>query len=252
MMAKTKFWGTTLLLISLSASAFASPERSATDSLNAKGNDTPLFSLSGDIKSRHTWRGGLTCSAMNLQPTLNLNLKNLTLGAWGCYTVDNTYSEIDLYATYKIKNFSISLLDYFNPIEGKKKNDFFEYGKDSTRHLIDVNVKFHGTNEFPVYIMASTLVYGVDRKPNSSSNRYSTYFETGYTLNLKADQRVDFFMGGTPHKSYYANEPAIVNLGMTVHNNVNVLGQYKLPIYISMIVNPRYQNIYFILGMTIR
>jgi len=248
-MVNFKRIGTALIFFTLSAIAVGQTE--GTDSLKATATETPIFSLSGDIKSRHTWRGGLTCSAWNIQPTLNMNLKNLTLGAWGCYTVDNSYSEIDLYASYKLGNFSATLLDYYNPIEGVKKNDFFNYNADTTRHLVDVNVKFHGTTDFPVYIMASTLVYGVDKKPNSNANRYSTYVEAGYTLSLKADQRVDFFLGGTPHKSYYANEPAIVNVGMTVHNNVNVLSQKKLPLYISMIVNPRYQNIYFILGMTI-
>lgn len=250
-MVNFKLLGIALMFVTLSAIAVGQTERNGTDSLKATVAETPLFSLSGDIKSRHTWRGGLTCSAWNVQPTLNMNIKNLTLGAWGCYTVDNSYSEIDLYASYKLGNFSATLLDYYNPIEGVKKNDFFNYNADTTRHLVDVNVKFHGTTNFPVYIMASTMIYGVDKKPNTTQNRYSTYFEAGYTLNLNADQRVDFFMGGTPHKSYYANKAAIVNVGMTVHQNINVLGQYKLPLYISMIVNPTYENIYFVIGTTI-
>jgi len=250
-MGNCKLWGTTLLLITLSIVAKGQTEGGSADSLQPIVTETPLFSLSGDIKSRHTWRGGLTCSALNLQPTMNLNLKNLTLGAWGCYTVDNSYAEIDLYATYKLGDFSVSLLDYYNPIEGVKKNDLFEYDRDSTRHLIDVNVKFHGAKGFPIYLMASTLVYGVDKKPNSNSNRYSTYFEAGYTLHLRQNQQVDFFLGGTPHKSYYANEAAIINVGMTARQNIKILHQYNLPFYISMIVNPRHENIYFIFGITI-
>ncbi|SDC82655.1 hypothetical protein [Williamwhitmania taraxaci] len=250
-MGNLKIWGTTLLLVTLSVFSIAQTESGSTDSLQSTVTQTPLLSLSGDIKSRHTWRGGLTCSAMNLQPTLNLRVKNFTLGAWGCYTVDNSYAEIDLYATYKLGNFSASLLDYYNPIEGVKKNDVFDYNQDSTRHLIDVNVKFHGTTDFPVYLLASTLIYGADKKPDSNSNRYSTYFEAGYTCHLRANQQVDIFLGGTPHKSYYATEAAIVNIGMTARQNIQVFGQYNLPLYISMIVNPKYENIYFILGITI-
>ena len=250
-MVNSKLLGTALLFLSLSTFSIARAELGSADSLKTTVDETPLLSLSGDIKSRHTWRGGLTCSAMNIQPTLELNLKNLTLGAWGCYTVNNSYSEIDLYATYKLGNLSASVLDYYNPIEGARKNDLFEYGKDSTRHLIDVNLKFHGTQDFPVYLMASTLVYGPDKKENSSSNRYSTYFETGYTLKLKGNQEVDFFLGGTPHKSCYANEAAIVNVGMTARQSVKVLNQYNLPFYISLIVNPKYEKIFFVLGVTI-
>lgn len=113
-----------------------------------------------------------------------MNIKNLTLGAWGCYTVDNSYSEIDFVCESCVGQLLLQrYLDYYNPIEGVKKNDFFNYNADTTRHLVDVNVKFHGTTNFPVYIMASTLIYGVDKKPNTTQNRYSTYFEAGYTLN---------------------------------------------------------------------
>ena len=250
-MGNIKLWGTTLLFIAVSTFCIAQTGNSSVDSVQTTINETPLLSLSADIKSRHTWRGGLTTSAMNLQPTLNLNLKNFTLGAWGCYTIDKSYAEIDFYATYKLGNFSASVLDYYNPIEGVKKNDLFDYNKDSTRHLIDVNVKFHGTKSLPVYFMVSTMVYGADKKPNSNNNRYSTYLETGYTLHLRANQEVDIFMGGTPHKSYYAKEAAIVNVGITARQNIKVLRQYNLPFYISMIVNPKYENIYLILGVTI-
>ncbi len=246
-----KLWGTALMLVTLTAVATAQPEQNESDSLVTTVSKSSLFSLSAEIKSRHVWRGGLTCSAWNMQPTLEMNIKNLTVGAWSCHTVDNSYSEVDLYASYEVGNFSATILDYYNPIEGVKKNDFFDYNKDSTRHLVDVNVKFHGTASFPVYILGSTLVYGDDKKENSTKNRYSTYFEAGYTHNLNSDQRVDFFMGGTPHKSCYAQEAAIVNVGFTFHQNVKIMGQYNLPLYVSMVVNPKYENIYFLLGITL-
>lgn len=240
-----------VITFSMGSIAMAENEEASPDSASTGIGTSPKLSLSAEVKSRHTWRGSLTCSALNIQPTLNLTASNLTLGAWGCYTVDNSYAEVDLYAIYRKGAFSLAVLDYYSPNEAVKQNDFFQFNSKTTRHIVDVNASYSGTSSLPIRLMVGTMVYGDDRRDSAGTNRYSTYIEAGYTLKLSALQKIDFFVGGTPHKSLYGKQGGIVNVGFTAHQTVKILRQYDLPAYASIVINPMTENIYFILGITI-
>lgn len=232
-----------IAVLSLQVAAAAAQDA---DTSAVKSSD---LSLSLEIKSRHAWRGGLTTRSWNMQPTIEYSgIKNLTLGAWGCYTVNNEYAEVDLYASYSLGNFNITLYDYFNPMpnEDGKNHHFFNFDENVTGHLIDATIDY-SFGCIPLKLMASTIVYGCDLN-SSGKNNYSTYFEASYDQTLSSGQTISYFVGGTPHKSMYYNNANVVNLGFKVSQDIKI-GSYALPVNGSIVVNPARGNVYFIVGV---
>lgn len=203
-----------------------------------------------DLKSRHTWRGKLTVKGFSVQPNLVFQKNNFTLGAWGCYALDDSYAEVDLYASYKVKFIQFSVADYFCPNEGLKFNKFFNWDKKTSPHTVDVEVKFTGTKSIPVYLLASTMVFG--NRDIDGDEQYSTYLEAGYTLNLSDyNQKIDFFIGATPFDNSYGEGFNVVNMGMKVTREFTISEKFSLPVYSKMVVNPQTENIYLVFGVTI-
>lgn len=206
--------------------------------------------LSLDLKSRHSWRGSLTTSSWNMQPTLEFyGLKNMTIGAWGCYTPNGEYAEVDLYASYSTSHLKISVLDYFSPVPNEQapNHHLFDFDKKTTGHLVDA-VICYTFSRIPVSLTASTILFGNDLN-RSGYNRYSTYFEASYSYHISERQKLLLFIGGTPHSSMYYSSANVVNAGLKL-THVADIGSYKLPTSGSIIINPARGNIYFIIGIT--
>lgn len=249
--------GTTLLLMLISGAFAANPignivTTEPPDKLPEATKDSLEVTLSADIRNRHTWRGGLTCDAWNFQPTLNFTWSNFLVGAWGVYTVDNKYAEVDFYASYTYKSFTLSVLDYFCPNETLAVNRFFDYNDQTTPHLIDINLQFNGTKSFPVRILASTIVYGNDKKADDpNKNNYSTYFEAGYNFASKKGFKYDFVVGLTPFESFYSNRLNVVNMGFKASKKIKITPSYSLPVFGQLVLNPYKENLHFVFGITI-
>ena len=96
---------------------------------NAQKEEEKTFSVSADIVSAFVWRGATVSPTPNIQPTINYTTENFEIGFWGSTDLLGNYKEIDIYASYSIKGFSVTLTDYFwNP---KKKYFDFEKEKSS-------------------------------------------------------------------------------------------------------------------------
>ncbi|MFP4555439.1 MAG: hypothetical protein ACLFNU_01100 [Bacteroidales bacterium] len=213
--------------------------------------DSLSISLSADFYTRHIWRGTLTCDSWNIQPTINLSKSNFQIGAWGAYTINNSYSELDLYVSYTWRNFSISVLDYFCPDETLKFNRLFDFKQQTTQHTIDAIASYDGTGKFPVRFMVSSLLYGDDLSPANNTNFYSTYIEAGYEWQPNKNQHFDVHIGLTPSKGYYAESFNVVSCGVAMNQTFQVTEQFSLPIIGKLIVNPYTENIFFVFGISI-
>ena len=205
-----------------------------------------------ELKSRHTWRGGLTTRSWNVQPTIEYKpIQQLTLGAWGCYAVDNDYAEVDLYISYSVGQLAITVYDYFNPIpsENARNHHFFDFDKKTTGHQVDVAAKYT-LSSIPLTLMASTIVYGCDLNENAN-NRFSTYLEAAYEHTIKSGQHLKYFIGGTTHEGMYYGNANIVNVGLSVTQPIRLSSVYEVPVTGSLIVNPARGNIYLVIGATL-
>lgn len=256
-----KFWGMIwkkinllfVLIISASFGVFATSGSSMLEPPDKlpKTTDTISFNVTANVQSRHIWRGDLTCSAWNIQPTINYSKRKFLVGAWGAYTVDNSYSEVDLYISYSVGRFTLSILDYFCPDETQKTNRFFDLDQRTTQHTIDAVLSYNGDKKLPLNIMVSTLIWGDDIDLATGKNYFSTYIEAGYTWSRINNLQFDFFAGVTPFKSYYANSFNLVNLGFTLNHKVKFNEYFSLPIFSKFILNPYTENVFFVFGFTI-
>lgn len=211
------------------------------------------FNVGGDIVSRYVWRGVDFGSSPSIQPYFEYAHKSgFTLGYWGAMSTKGDYNEVDLYAKYKFKGFSIIATDYFFPVSTKperKQQKYLVYDNDTTGHLLEGTLQWDGPENFPITILAATYFYGAD-KNEKGDNNFSTYAEVSYAFNTKAGA-ISPFIGFTPDKGLYGSEMGVVNLGITGKKTIKVTESFEIPVKASVISNPQTSNVYFVLGITL-
>ncbi len=226
--------------------------------LFAQDKKEKSLKVSTDIVSSYVWRGGLVDLNPNIQPTLSFIKGGFEIGAWGSTNLMGTYKEIDLYAQYSVKSFTIGVYDYYWAGDWAE-NNYFNYKSENTRHIYEGFLKYTAPNAFPISVLASTWVYGDDKYsaieyPTDSSKwgdqRYSTYFELLYPFTV-ADNNLDLFVGGTPMENAYGTGPGIINIGVTGYRSIKITDKFELPIKAQFIVNPQSEKVYMLVGITL-
>lgn len=231
-----------------------------------------------DLMSRYIWRGTqFGGDTPSIQSTLTLNNGGFTFGAWGAFSAggQNISQELDLYMseTFWKKVFTVTLTDYFFPVEGINYN-YFKYGKNVTGHIFEGTLTFNGVKEFPFTIMVATNFYGADaaRIENNPQNpyfnqktgiQYSTYVELGYAFlvkdvslnsfmgfNCTSPRKADLATGFAGEQGFYGNSFGVVNLGITAKKSIPITNKYSLPISTSLITNPQAGKVYFVVGVS--
>lgn len=224
------------------------------NTVNAQTNDSIKSSvnLGVDLMSRYVWRGLDYGAAPSVQPYIEYAHKSgFAVGYWGAMSTRGNYSEVDLYAKYTIKGFSLIATDYFFPTDGiptAKSLEYFNYKKGTTGHLIEGALQFKGGENFPISLLVATTLHGADLDANGAQ-RYSTYAELGYAFNC-CGNKFDTFMGLTPAQGLYGSSFGVVNLGFTTYKSIKITDNFSLPLKVSLITNPQTSNIYLVAGFT--
>ncbi len=222
----------------------------AQENTEPEQKQTQNFHLSSDVVTNYIWRGLIYSDKPNLQPYLDFtnDKGNFSIGGWGSYSLADYYSEVDLFASYSVGNFTLAVWDYFVMTQ-EPNNKYFNYNKDSTYHAFEALLTFTGPESFPLELTASTFFYGYDKDANGD-NYYSTYFEAAYPFKWKANN-LKFFIGMTPQEGLYAPDLAVVNIGIKNTREIKISDKFSMPISGSIIVNPNTENIFFVLALTI-
>ena len=238
-----------------------------------------LIDLGCDLMSRYVWRGTqFGGNSPSIQPNIELNYKNFTLGTWGAYSTGGVHAsqELDLYlsANFLKDMFTVVVTDYYFPSDTANYN-FLGYDS-KTGHVLEGGLIFNGTNKIPITFSAYVNFYGSDAKkigndPSDSTTfnkeaglQYSNYFELGYSKTLKGDVELNAFLGfslnnpraantGTGYigeSGFYGDTPGIVNIGVTVSKGIKITKLYELPISASFIVNPNAKRAYLVFGLS--
>ncbi len=208
--------------------------------------------LNVDFVSRYNWRGINLSNSSAIQPTLEFSCKNITLGSWASYTTAlESMQEVDFYAKYSKGPVTLTLYDYFNPIEGGASSpNYFNYSSDSTLHTIEAIAETEPFGKFPLSATVGVFIYGNDRDTVTGKNQYSTYLQLAYPFNIQKSE-INLFCGVTPAKGYYANKFNVVNVGLSVARDIEITDNFKVPITGTLGVNPELKNIYFVVGLTL-
>jgi len=228
--------------------------------VSAQSKDSSKINISTDFVNRYIWRGLDYGKAPSIQPTFSYIKGGFEIGAWGAFNFIGSYHELDPYAKYTLKNFSVILTDYFVHNEmNPNYTRYFDYKSKTTNHTFEGALQFKGPEKFPVSIFVGTYFYGNDRKITPDSNdstktkieqNYSTYIELGYTVKCKGNT-FDLFMGLTPQAGAYGNTFGVVNAGITGYKTIEVTKTFSIPVKVSVIANPQAEDLFFVVGFTL-
>ncbi|TKG91115.1 hypothetical protein EYV94_22170 [Puteibacter caeruleilacunae] len=212
---------------------------------------TKKISVNVDFLSQHLWRGRKSGGSASVEPTITWQISpRFSLSGWGAYCFDGSFNEIDIYCSYKIKNFTITVLDYYCPgggaFFGSQLTDFSK----ETQHLGDLVVDYK-FKHFPVKLSGSVLFAGNDKNPDNGDNYYSTYLEASYTGKYKK-LSYGAIAGLTPKEGLYASKARFVNFAATTGYELGSVKGLRTSIKASMVYNPVRDKLYFITGLSIK
>ena len=200
--------------------------------------------------NRYIWRaidfGNTPC----FQPSVTYSYKNLSFGTWASTTTTGNFTEIDLFASYNYKNFTLLFTDFFFPFDSlTNNNSFFNYNNDNTGHTIEAGIKY-SNQTIPFSLGVYSFIYGFDPKYNSNEKYYSTYIELGYSFAVE-DIDCELFAGLTPKESYYANKFGFVNIGLNFTKIIPITSSFVIPVKSSIIVNPQKESLFVTFGFSL-
>ena len=232
--------GTWMVLMSLlmSLPMFAEEEADTTTS-------KVEFTVGADLVSSYVWRGTRVTGA-SFQPSLGVSYKGLSLSAWGSTDFENVINELDWTLGYEVGGFSVCVTDYFGPYADTEVPKYFA----DKSHIIEgtVGYDFGAISEHaPIYFVWNTNF--VNDEDEDGKEQFSTYFEIGYPLTLKA-VTFDFALGFTPWEGLYSTGFNMVNASVKATREIKITENYSLPIFAQVVLNPNSEKIYGVFGIS--
>jgi hypothetical protein len=121
-------------------------------------------------------------------------------------------------------------------------NKYFYYDQPQTGHTFESILKYNGTENFPIYLLAGYNFYGADSDK-------SLYFETGYSFTL-SDNEISVFAGCSPYSGIYGEDFSVNNMGINITKNLKITELFSVPLNASVIINPENENIFLVAGFS--
>ncbi|MDP2888650.1 MAG: hypothetical protein Q8P34_06725, partial [Bacteroidota bacterium] len=142
---------------------------------------------------------------------------------------------IDLIPSYQFNHFSLTLLDYYNPVPGEI-NQYLNFQEGKNRHSVELNIDNYSIDKQRFKWMAGTFFLG-DKNDETGKPFYSTYLEFKYPFTVFGIE-TEPFAGLTPFKGYYADEFAVINTGISFSKEIDLKLPFTFPLSLSFISNP--------------
>ncbi|MDP3914181.1 MAG: hypothetical protein Q8R96_10645 [Bacteroidota bacterium] len=187
------------------------------------------------LLSRHIWRGNQLGDAIAVEPSVTISGGRFSFNIWAARTTNNSYSEIDLIPSYQFNHFSLTLLDYYNPVPGEI-NQYLNFQEGKNRHSVELNIDNYSIDKQRFKWMAGTFILG-DKNEETGKPFYSTYLEFKYPVTIFGI-KTEPFAGLTPFKGYYADKFAIINAGISFSKEIDLKLPFTFPLSLSFISNP--------------
>lgn len=207
------------------------------------------FSLSTDFVSTHIWRGLTSGSAPCIEPFVQWSKGGLKLSGWTSIATDNSYREIDVFATYQWKFIELGIFDYYCPSNDGSMNDFSRFDRKGTQHLFEAQAVFYGSKKYPFKLTTACFIGGCDLDDNGEQ-RYSSYLELAYPLKIK-DVNLDFELGMTPFEGMYASSASVFNYGFSISKRIKLGDKWEIPTKYKLVYNAEKKDLYFIFSFTL-
>ena len=140
--------------------------------LFAQEDESP-WGVSCDIYNRYIWRGTDFGNNPSIQPGITYTAGSLTLGAWSAWQFGGEGSENDLYASYSIGDYSITITDYYFP-GASPGGDFNETASDTGAHNIELSLggSFNGIGLIAGMFVVEPGFYGAFETDKAPMSKY--------------------------------------------------------------------------------
>lgn len=235
----------------LNATNVASEEpttETETNNWGAKMKASP-FGLGLDLQTKYVWRGMEMMTneaAPVLFPSFNYTNGGLFLYVMGGYAINGKYAEVDLGASYTIKDLTIGLNDYYYPTVDTYEDEYFGGGKH-TGHWLEATITY-APSKVPVIATLSNFFAGADKyftEKGEEKQAYSTYLELSTYYDFLKGNRITATCGMAFNKSCYngyEHNFSVCNLEAKYTYNVQFKNGWTLPLSASYIYNPVYDK----------
>lgn len=231
-----KIFSLILLFIIISKSAYGQNNKNLKDS---------PFGASIELTTKYMWRGQEYGTSPAVFPMLSYASNGFNAFAMGAYAWDGSHQEIDLGLSYTHKAFTIGAVDYYYPTNVGENDKYFNLKNRETGHSVETYLTI-APEKIPVYLTLSTFIFGAD-KDLKNDQAYSSYAEFGYSHAFNNDNNITLALGAALNKSFYTDYERgfnIVNIAIK-YATAFTLGNYKLPVSASYIINPYKEKSFF-------
>jgi len=131
------------------------------------------WGVSCDVYSRYVWRGTDFGNSPSIQPGISYTTGPLTLGAWSAWQFSGNGSENDLYASYAMGDYSLTITDYYFP-GAPPGGDFTVFASDTGAHNIEVSLggSFSGVGLTAAMFVLEPGFYGTFEDDKAPMSKY--------------------------------------------------------------------------------
>lgn len=195
-----------------------------------------------ELNAAYVWRGMKVCG-LNAAPSLSLTSGAVTFQSYGYLALDNSYKEIDLDLSYKYRDFSFHVADYF--YQGTAipyPENYFDFSKAGTTHISEAIICYD-CPYIPLNAKWFTFFFG-DWLPQSDGTRgdptFSSYFELEAYHDFMNGGRLSAFAGLSILKGQYTDyqsDFAFVHLECR-YTRTLLLESIHIPLTFSYVLNP--------------
>ncbi|OIP82316.1 MAG: hypothetical protein AUK44_08005 [Porphyromonadaceae bacterium CG2_30_38_12] len=224
-------------------------------SIQAEDKSELSLSLGADLTTSYLWRGLPQGTLPALQPWGELSYKGFTLGTWGSYELAGGFKEIDMYAKYTLKAFTLQFIDLYFPDYVGLNPDFFNFKKAETGHAAELGVSYNGSEKIPFTVYGGMIIYGAAVDPNASNAselNKSAYVEVNYLGTLN-DIKYNIFTGFTPTESllYGSSQFAFIHVGVSAQKTLKITDFFSLPLKLTLAANPNSNKFYMAFAISL-
>lgn len=205
----------------------------------------PQVTLDGGIylSSAYLWRGAPNCG-VHIQPDMALHYRGFSFEAYGYFSLDNTFKEIDLELQYRYKDLDIHLLDCFCYCSGyKNPENYFDWSKATGNHFVELALCYV-PQKYPFYVKWFTFLYG-DFLPGGSGGEkgdpsFSSYLELEAHHTFGNVCTGSVIVGSSILKGAYTSytkDFAVIHCELRAFKEIS-LERVSFPLTVSLVVNP--------------
>lgn len=187
------------------------------------------FNTGVDFYSTYVFRG-VAFSGPSIQPYVELEAGNFTIGGWGSQGYDG-FQEMDLFAAYEFDfGLSIGFTDYYYP-----GSDYF----DGDSHAFEINTGLDIGN----FSLSANMVLNEAEEAGSAGG--DLYFEAGFSLGT-----ADLFFGAGDGWHSMDGEFNLVNIGVSTTKEIKITDTFSVPLSGALILNPDSEQFYVVVGIS--